>query len=48
MSHVNLGVALLQQGQAEEARRQFAEALHLEPTNQVALAGLRQAENHIR
>jgi tetratricopeptide (TPR) repeat protein len=48
MAHVNLGVALLQEGQAADAQKQFEEALRLEPTNQVARAGLRQAESRNR
>ena len=35
-AHLNLGVALQQLGQAEDARTQFEETLRLEPDNKLA------------
>jgi len=41
--HLNLGVALLKQGEAKKAAEEFQEALRLEPTNAVAAEYLQQA-----
>jgi len=43
VGHLNLGVALLKQGEAKRAAEEFQEALRLEPTNSVAATYLQEA-----
>jgi cytochrome c-type biogenesis protein CcmH/NrfG len=47
-AHVNLGVALLKLGRAEEAVAQFDEALRLDPQNRQAVDFKQQALNSRR
>jgi Flp pilus assembly protein TadD len=42
MAHFNLGVALVKEGQLEEARRHFEEVLRLDPRNEQAKSFLQQ------
>jgi len=42
MAHLNLGVALVKQGDLENAARQFEETLRLQPQNPLAADYLQQ------